>query len=175
MPAEVKGALRKMGNWKDLGFEGLPAGFLKACGDPLATIVATLATASFEIGYWPAEFKHAKTIVLQKPGKTPGAYKTPKGYRPIALLSCLGKVVEAILAARITAVAEEAGLLPAEQMGNREARSIETVIRLIVAQVEEAWSLGASASLLQLDIQGYFDSISPARLVDSLDNALLPT
>jgi hypothetical protein len=148
---------------------------LKACGDPLATIIASLATASFETGYWPAEFKHSKTIVLQKPGKTPGAYKTPKGYRPIALLSCLGKVIEAILAARITAVAEEAGLLPAEQMGNREARSTESAIRLVVAQVEEAWSLGASASLLQLDIQGYFDSISHARLIDSLDKALLPT
>jgi hypothetical protein len=164
-----------MGSWKAPGFDGLPAGFFKACGEPLAAIIATLATASFEIGFWPAEFKHAKTVVLQKPGKTPGAYKTPKGYRPIALLSCLGKVIEAVLAARITAVAEEAGLLPAEQMGNREARSTESAIRLVVAQVEEAWSLGASASLLQLDIQGYFDSISHARLVDSLEKALLPT
>ena len=48
---EVKGALKKIGNWKALGFDGLPAGFFKACRDPLATIIATLATASFEIGY----------------------------------------------------------------------------------------------------------------------------
>ena len=45
----------------------------------------------------------------------------------------LGKVIEAVLASRITVVAKEAGLLPAKQMGNREARSIELVIQLVVA------------------------------------------
>ncbi len=74
-------------------------------------------------------------MVLTKPGKPPATYKTPKGYRPIALLSTLGKVLEAILAKRVAEAAEWHGLLPDEQMGNRAHRSTELAIRLVVAQV----------------------------------------
>jgi hypothetical protein len=57
--------------------------------------------------------------VLAKPGKKPADYKTPAGYRPIALLPTIGKVIEAVLAERITYMAESMNLLPEEQMGNR--------------------------------------------------------
>ena len=55
--------------------------------------------------------KHAKVTVLQKVGKEPAAYKTAGGYRPIALLSSIEKVIEAIIAVRISRAAEENGLL----------------------------------------------------------------
>lgn len=60
-------------------------------------------------------------------------------------------------------------------MGNRANRSTELAIRLLTSQVEEAWKLGASASLLQLDIKGYFDSISHARLIDTVERLGLPS
>ena len=72
-------------------------------------------------------------MVLQKPGKPLATYKTPRGYRPIALLPTIGKVIEAVVARRITTTAEAYGLLPVEQMGNRAYRSIELAIRLVVA------------------------------------------
>jgi hypothetical protein len=73
--------------------------------------------------------------VLQKPGKPPATYWTPVGYRPIALLPTIGKVIEAIVAKRVTEAAEANNLLPEEQMGNRAYRSTELAIRLVVAQV----------------------------------------
>jgi hypothetical protein len=72
-------------------------------------------------------------MVLQKPGKPPAIYRTPAGYRPIALLPTIGKVIEAIVAKRVTEVAEANNLLPEEQMGNRAYRSTELVIQLVVA------------------------------------------
>jgi hypothetical protein len=71
-------------------------------------------------------------VVLQKPGKTPETYRTPGGYRPIALLPTIRKVIEAIVARRITKAIEAYRLLPTEQIGNREYRSIELAIRLVV-------------------------------------------
>jgi hypothetical protein len=71
--------------------------------------------------------------VLQKPGKPPATYRTPVGYRPIALLPTIGKVIEAIVAKRVTEVAEVNNLLSKEQIGNRAYRSIELVIRLVIA------------------------------------------
>jgi hypothetical protein len=41
-------------------------------------------------------------------------YRTPAGYRPIALLPTIGKVIEAIVAKRVTEVAEANNLLPEE-------------------------------------------------------------
>jgi hypothetical protein len=107
-------------------------------------------------------------VVLQKPEKTPETYQTPGGYRPIALLPTVGKVIEALVAKRITSAAEAYGLLPAEQMGNREHRSTELAIRLVVAQVQEAWRQKATASLLQLDISGAFDTVNHTRLLATL-------
>jgi hypothetical protein len=49
------------------------------------------------------------------------------------LLPTIGKVIEAIVAKRVTEVAEANNLLPEEQMGNRAHRSTELAIRLVVA------------------------------------------
>ena len=98
-------------------------------------MLAVLIEACFRIGWFLEQFKRAKTVVLQKPGKEPSIYRTPGGYRPIALLPTVGKVIEALVARRVTSTVEVYGLLPAEQMGNREYRSIEVAIRLVVAQV----------------------------------------
>ena len=135
---EIKDALRRTSNWKAPGVDNLPAGFLKACGEPLFSILAKIATASFQIGFFPQEFKHAKIIVLQKSGKTPDTYQTPRGYRPIALLSNLGKAIEAVLAMRIIRLAEKHQLLFDKQIRGCAGRSTETAIRLLTAQIEEA-------------------------------------
>jgi len=135
---DIEEALATTSPWKAPGEDNLPTGFLKLCGPPLFDLLAVLATACLRLGHFPARFKRAKTVVLQKPGKQPAAYRTVGGYRPIALLPTLGKVIEAIVARRITWAAEAYGLLPDEQMGNRAHRSTELAIRLVVAQVHEA-------------------------------------
>ncbi len=137
-PDDIHEVLSKAGPWKAPGEDNLPMGLLKACGKPLCRILAVLATKCLELGWFPNRFKRAKTVVLQKPGKAPKTYQTLGGYRPIALLPNLGKVIEAIVARKVTKAAEAASILPDEQMGNREHRSTELAVRLVVAQVQEA-------------------------------------
>jgi Reverse transcriptase (RNA-dependent DNA polymerase) len=157
-----------MGSWKAPGDDLLPIGFLKACGKPLYEVLAPLIEACLELQWFPERFKSGKTIVLAKPRKKPADYQTPAGYRPIALLPTIGKVIEALLAQRIAHMAEYMGILPDEQMGNRQYRSTELAIRLVVAQVQEAWRQGLTPSLLQLDISGAFDTVNHIRLLDTL-------
>jgi hypothetical protein len=166
--SDIDAALSMTAPWKAPGEDLLPIGFLKTCGKPLYRVLAVLATRCFELGWFPARFKRAKTIVLQKPGKPPTAYRTAAGYRPIAVLPTLGKLIEAIAAERITAAAETNDLLPDEQMGNRKHRSTELAIRLVVAQVQESWKQKAATSLLQLDISGAFDTVNHTRLLATL-------
>jgi hypothetical protein len=165
---EVAEAIFKTRSWRTPGNDHLPMGFLKACGVPLFRALAVLITKCFELEWFPEAYKEAKTIVLAKPGKTPAAYRTPAGYRPIALLPTIGKTIEAIIAGRVTEAAEQHRLLPDEQMGNRRSRSTELAVRLAVAQVQEAWRQKATASLLQLDISGAFDTVNHTRLLHTL-------
>ena len=47
-------------------------------------------------------------------------------------------MIEVVVTKRVTEAAEAYGLLPEEQMGNREHRSTELAIQLVVAQAREA-------------------------------------
>ena len=86
-------------------------GFLRACGKPLADALAAIATASLTLEYFPLRFCCEKVVVLTKPGKTGKVLHTPGAYRPIALLSSIGKVIEKAMGERIAAADEKHSLL----------------------------------------------------------------
>jgi hypothetical protein len=170
---EVLNLLRTRRTNKAPGSDSIPNDFLKAMGEPLAAAVAAIATACWKLGYYPKQFKHARTVVIRKPGKA--AYDTPGAWRPIALLNTIGKLIEALTANRLQDAAEEHGLLPDTQMGARRGRSTETALELLVEQVRTIWtSKKHVASLLSLDISGAFDTVNPTRLLDTLRKKRIP-
>ena len=171
---DIQEILRNTSAWKAPGLDDLPAGFLRACGKPLAEIIAEIATACLMLEYFPQRFRCAEVVVLAKPGKTGKIVHTPGAYRPIALLSAIGKIIEKIMSDRIAAAAEKHNLLPQGQMGNRPGRSTELAIRMVTDAVYTAWKHGATTSLLQLDIKGAFDTVNHIRLLDTLRNAGFP-
>jgi len=136
-------------------------------GPKLAEAVAQLTNACWALGHFPARFKEARTVVLRKPGKP--SYSDPGAWRPIALLNTIGKLIESLMAKRLSQAAEEHKLLPDTQMGARPGRSTETALELLTAQVKTVWGSGKFvASLLSLDILGAFDTINSTRLLDIL-------
>jgi hypothetical protein len=56
---------------------------------------------------------------LRKPGKPD--YSIPGAYRPISLLNTLGKILEAVMARRLSFWAEAYKLLPDTQFGGQDA------------------------------------------------------
>jgi hypothetical protein len=70
-------------------------------------------------------------VVIPKPNKPD--YSNPKAYQPIALLNCLGKVLEKLMASRLSGVVETHDLLHTDQIGGRPERSaIDTAIYLFI-------------------------------------------
>ena len=152
---------------KCLGLDEIPNRFLKAMGEPLIKALQALITAVIKVNHYLIRFRAARTIVLQKPSKPD--YADPGAWRPIALLSILGKVVETLLAHRLSALAEKEGLLPDSQMGNRTNRSTETALELLVEQIHTTWrTKNQVASVLLLDIARAFDTVNHARLLNNL-------
>src|SRR3979490_1943338 len=130
---EVESILKSRKPFKAPGIDGIPNGILQAMGTKMAEAVARLALACWELGHYPQQFKEACTITLRKPEKP--KYSDLGAWRPIALLSTIGKVIESLLAKRLGRVVEENHLLPDTQMGARAGRSTETALELLTRQV----------------------------------------
>ncbi len=73
----------------------------------------------WEAGKLPVGWKEAVIIPIRKPGKDPS---NPMNYRPIALTSHLGKIMERMITERLTFYMESRGLFSPHQSGFRKGR-----------------------------------------------------
>ena len=77
------------------GQDGVGYNLLKMVPPSYLAYITKFYGACIRIGYFPKAWKHAKTIMVPKPGKD---LSSAKNFRPISLLSCLGKLFERLLA-----------------------------------------------------------------------------
>ena len=163
---EIEKAVRSASPNKAPGADGITNGILHQTLDILLPHLHKLFNACVRLGYCPKHFKETVTVVLRKPGKDD--YAQPKSYRPIALLSTLGKALEALMAGRLAYLADTHGLLPSRHTGGRKLASTEHAIHFLLQRIHHAWSEGKVASLLLLDVSGAYDNLSHERLVHNL-------
>jgi ribonuclease HI len=164
--AEVEKAVRKAAPNKAPGTDGITNSILHTTLDILLPSLCKLFNACLQLGYCPAHFKDTATVVLRKPGKDD--YTQPKSYRPIALLNTVGKAMEAIMADRLTYLADTYGLLPRRHTGGRKLASTEHAMHFLLQRIHQAWAEGKVASLLLLDVSGAYDNVSRERLLHNL-------
>lgn len=100
--------------------------------------------------------------MLRKPGKEDQS--TTRAWRPIALLSCLGKGLERLIARRMAYLAVNEGVLAPTHIGSLPKRSAGDLAGCLVHDVERAWAKGKKAALLTMDVQGAFDAVRRNRL-----------
>ena len=95
-----------------------------------------LFQTSLDVGTLPTQWRNATIVPLRKPDKLD--YKLAKVYRPISLLATLGKILESIVADRISYAVEEFGLLPTNHFGARKKRSTEHALTLLQEHIYKA-------------------------------------
>jgi hypothetical protein len=105
------------------GEDGLPMLIWKRLWRHLSNLITRIFAASIDLGYHPQRWRSARIVVLRKPGKPD--YALPGAYRPILLLNTLGKLLEAVMARRLSYYAEHYGLLPDTQFSGRPGRTTE--------------------------------------------------
>jgi hypothetical protein len=113
--------------WKAPGEDGLPAMVWKQVWPAVRHRVLEIFRASLEEGVLPSQWRHAKIFPLKKPGKAD--YTIAKAWRPISLLATLGKVLESVVAERISHAVETHGLLPTNHFGARPSAAARTDLR----------------------------------------------
>ena len=148
------------------GADEIPTCILKVAWPLIKDKILMLYQGCLKIGYHPKCFRHAILAMIQKPNKTD--WTSPRSYRPIALLSVLGKGLERLVARNMAWIAIHYKVLARQQFGALPLRSAIDLTTCLTHDVEQALNQGMTASILTLDIKGAFDAVLPGRLVRRL-------
>jgi hypothetical protein len=165
---EIRQTLRYLPRKKAPGPDKIPNEALSAITNVISNRLAALYSQCLRLGHFPQAFRHTITVALKK--NREGDYQHPANYRPIALENTLGKVLELILAKRLTKAIEEHAILPQHQMGGRRGRSTSSAMALLTSLVHSAWRNPSTpiVSVLSLDLKGAYDNVAHQRLLAEL-------
>ncbi|KAF5626223.1 hypothetical protein F52700_8940 [Fusarium sp. NRRL 52700] len=121
--------------------------------------------ACLDLSLHPANFKNSIIVMLLKAGKEPDK---PESYRPISLLSTVGKLYERILTDMMLDVLKEnPHLLPATQFGNKTTtEALQYLFRIVYS----TWCSNSDdvVTILGLDMSSAYDNVFRQRLLQTL-------
>ena len=169
---EVASALNRAKKNTAPGRDGLPTLVWRELWPYVSTRITQVFSASVRLAYFPTQWKTAKIVVLRKPGKDD--YTTPKAYRPISLLNTLGKLLEAVMARRLSYYAETYQLLPDTQFGGRPGRTTEQALLVLVNSVDQTILRDMTVTLIAFDLKGAFNNVHAHTLEARLQERRIP-
>jgi len=155
---EVHRAIFASNPYKAPGPDDLPAIVWQQLWPVLKHHIVALFRLSLETATIPKAWKVAKIVPLRKPNKPD--YTAAKAYRPISLLATLGKNLEAVVAERLSFLAETHCLLPKSHFGARKGRSTTQALTILQESIFQAWRDRRVLSLVSFDVKGAYNGVN---------------
>lgn len=162
--AEVEKRLLQVDTKKALGADNISPHLLKRCAAELSAPLTLLFRRCLSSKTWPSQWKEARVVPIHKKSSR----AEPSNYRPISLLSVVGKILEAIIASKVTAFLEANHLLSPKQFGFRQGRSAADLLLLQSTEWNTALDGGSDVYVVALDIAGAFDRVWHRGIVTKL-------
>ncbi|RAL58237.1 hypothetical protein DID88_002284 [Monilinia fructigena] len=123
---------------------------LTACWQHIGEFIRDFFQRCFELIYFPSEWKFAEVVMLLKAGKRDKTLV--RLWRPIALLLCIGKGLERLIARRIFWTAIHYRIISPQHGGALPKRSAVDLVASFVYNVESAFAQGKEVTLVILDV-----------------------
>ena len=131
---------------KAAGEDDIPYEMIKHLGKRARELLLHIYNRCWAGEKLPATWRTAVIKTLLKDGKDP---KDTTSYRPISLTSCLGKLLEKIVADRLTYIMESRGLISDDQAGFRQNRcTTDQVLKLTQCAADQMQDKKGQASTI---------------------------
>ena len=153
---ELEEALKKMKQKKAPGPDGITNEMLKHLGPGAKRTLLRIYNQSWSTGTVPTIWKEAVIRPIPKKGKDK---RDPSSYRPISLLSCVGKLLERIINKRLIWHLESNSVLASTQTGYRQFRSTEDQLALLTQEIEDAFQEKKKVLAVFFDLSKAFDKV----------------
>ena len=165
---ELKECIRTLPADKSTGIDEIHNKFLKNLTKNKLTELLRLANQSYRKTEIPNSWKHSLIVPIPKHGKD---LTKPENYRPISLLSCVGKVIEKMVNTRLTWMLETGNKLSTTQCGFRKRRSTEDLLVRLEHQVRSSLVNRQITITVFFDLKQAFNSVSHEHLLFKLAKA----
>jgi hypothetical protein len=161
---EVQSVVKKLKSRKAPGSDNIYPSLLRCGGKHVTLSLLVLFNRSWSTGEIPQMWREANICPLPK--VTPPSRASH--FRPISLLSVVGKLLESLIQDRLNSFVEPRNLIPSYQAGSRPGRS--TIDHLLTVQqtVHSAFSKRESVVFVKLDMEKAYDKVWRAGLMDRL-------
>ena len=160
----VERLLREVDIRKATGPDDVSPQVLRHCSSELAGPLSEVFKACVRENTWPSVWKKARVVPIHKKKSR----SNPANYRPISLLSVVGKVLERVVVEAITRHLEDNALLSDHQFGFRSGRSTTDLLMLLSKDWQDSLDNGLDTLVVALDIAGAFDRVWHAGLLEKL-------
>lgn len=152
---EISASLNKCKKHKAPGIDRFPSELIIELWNIDNNIIYNLYNNCMKNSYFPNEWKHAKLkIILKDPKRDQSVLSS---YRPIALLSAVGKIFERILVNRIQECYKNLNLDNKKQFGFRPQRSTEDALNALRTGIK--CSRKKYTVTIFIDIEAAFDCL----------------
>ena len=114
----------------------------------------------------------AIAIALKKPNKPD--YTQPRAYCLITLLEYMGKLLEKVVAYRLTYLPGWYNLISGSQFRSRANSFTSDAILTFVHDIHNSWNHSLATSTLIFNIKGYFDFVNHECLLNKMKKCCIP-
>ena len=164
---ELKSAMQKSGNTAP-GPDGIHYKMLKNLHPTALQNLLFLFNKIWSTHHYPEPWRMATILPLRKPGKPP---EDPSSYRPIALTSCMGKLLERIVKTRLMRILEAESVLSPMQYGFRRFCSTTDALVRLQNFLVEGKRAGRHSVCVFFDLHRAYDTIWRWGILRSLHEA----
>lgn len=152
---EMNNALRRSKN-SSPGEDKIPYQFLKKAHPTAISYLLFIYNKIWEQNSYPKQWRSAIILPFPKPGKPP---TDVNNYRPIALTSCMGKLLERIIHTRLMNHLEGHHMITQIQHGFRRNRSTTDALMGLQTHINENAKLRRQTVAIFFDLQKAYDTI----------------
>ncbi|CAH2088841.1 unnamed protein product [Euphydryas editha] len=156
--------IAKLDPYKGAGPDGIPPILIKNCGKELCVPLLILFNASLQAGIFPSIWKTAHIVPIYKSGNK----SCCENYRPISILSCLGKLFESLVYDAL--YHHIAPLISPEQHGFMKNKSTTSNLLEYKNYLCQAFAQRIQVDSIYTDFSKAFDRVCHSILCAKLEN-----